>query len=577
MGVKLTKVRIKAYRSISHADGMSLPLGSGVNAFVGPNNVGKSNVMRAVALAFGEDIDGFDLAADSPANLRWSRPRVTLDFRVENPTNAEKTLLARANALEREVNGGGPTYADLNRIVLRVKYSAEGRQEYLVTRGAGDRRASETANAKVVEQLHRCVRFVLIRSGEALDDFLRGRFSDVLGNVLAETQGKILDEARVQRATYVDALRHTLLAPVSQRVLEELCELVPEIGSVELVPSVPEIEETIRSAAIRLSDAAPTDLAAKGTGVRGGLLVAMLRYLAEASKRSLVFAVEEPESFLHPKAQEVIRDDLEQLAERSDVTLLVSTHSPLILSRAAAAKHFALQKDESGSTSVGMSVAGDGTHTDVIAGLYSSMLLPQVLEEVASAELPNPCVAIVVVEGVTDVTYLRAAALRAGRSDLLDGFHVIAGGGAKQAAVQAVLWKSRGVSPVLALLDGDEHGKGAKRLLVDDFKFQGPQVLTYERWAKGKDVVAEHLLPEKLFERFFDVNGQEAMAGRYRAPNGQWRFEVRAEYKATFARYVEEEARVDDLTLFIEVLEDLRVAAETGRLPKRRELSGSAE
>src|SRR4051794_12991846 len=97
VGIKLAKVEIKAYRSIAEADGMTLCLAPGMNAFVGPNNVGKSNAMRAVALGFGEDVDGFDLQRDTPANFLWGKPRVTLEFRVEKPTAAEKTLLRRAS------------------------------------------------------------------------------------------------------------------------------------------------------------------------------------------------------------------------------------------------------------------------------------------------------------------------------------------------------------------------------------------------------------------------------------------------------------------------------------------------
>ncbi len=62
----------------------------------------------------------------------------------------------------------------------------------------------------------------------------------------------------------------------------------------------------------------------------------MLRYLAEASKRSLVLAVEEPESFLHPTAQQTIRGDLEALDEHDDVTLMITTHSPFVVSSGAA-------------------------------------------------------------------------------------------------------------------------------------------------------------------------------------------------------------------------------------------------
>lgn len=39
------------------------------------------------------------------------------------------------------------------------------------------------------------------------------------------------------------------------------------------------------------------------------MLVALLGYLARYSRRSLILAVEEPESFLHPRAQQELTQD----------------------------------------------------------------------------------------------------------------------------------------------------------------------------------------------------------------------------------------------------------------------------
>ena len=88
-----------------------------------------------------------------------------------------------------------------------------------------------------------------------------------------------------------------------------------------------------------------TPLSEKGTGVRGGVLVAMLRYLAENSRRSMIFCIEEPEAFLHPGAQEELRDDLEALAERRDVSLLITTHSPFVISRNAKSRVISVAKN----------------------------------------------------------------------------------------------------------------------------------------------------------------------------------------------------------------------------------------
>src|SRR5689334_18347882 len=102
MGVKLVKVEVKRYRSI-YDEPVVLELADGMNALVAPNNVGKSNLLRAIALAFGEDyVDGFSQNRDAPAGLLWARPSVTLTFRVHDPVSQrEKTLLRYADSYER--------------------------------------------------------------------------------------------------------------------------------------------------------------------------------------------------------------------------------------------------------------------------------------------------------------------------------------------------------------------------------------------------------------------------------------------------------------------------------------------
>jgi predicted ATP-dependent endonuclease of OLD family len=318
VGIKVASVEIKSYRSVP--DRLRLSLAAGPNTLVGPNNVGKSNVVRALGLAFGEGAEAFDLERDVPASKSWGRPNVTLDLAIVPPIRSvERTLLRYAEEVEQNVfadqegDAGHATYASHRRLRFRVKYSRTGRSEYLVTRGAGDRRATPELNDRAIRQLRTCLRFVLIKSGEDVAAFLRGRFSEVLANVLEENFWEKLSEARDTREEYIQDLESTLFGPLGDQVRREMCELVPELQNVELRPQVPSIEDTIGNADVRLTDIAETDLEGKGTGLRGGLLVAMLKYLSEESRRSLVLAVEEPESFLHPTAQETIREDLEHV------------------------------------------------------------------------------------------------------------------------------------------------------------------------------------------------------------------------------------------------------------------------
>jgi len=70
MGIKVASVEIQSYRSVP--DRLRLNLAPGPNTLVAPNNVGKSNVVSAVGLAFGEGAEAFDLERDVPASKSWA-------------------------------------------------------------------------------------------------------------------------------------------------------------------------------------------------------------------------------------------------------------------------------------------------------------------------------------------------------------------------------------------------------------------------------------------------------------------------------------------------------------------------
>jgi predicted ATP-dependent endonuclease of OLD family len=79
--MKLTHIRIKDFRSFSGEH--DFDVSSGVNYFVGPNNCGKSNLIRALELALDPDAI-FSAVRDRPAreDQRGKPPttRITLTF-----------------------------------------------------------------------------------------------------------------------------------------------------------------------------------------------------------------------------------------------------------------------------------------------------------------------------------------------------------------------------------------------------------------------------------------------------------------------------------------------------------------
>ena len=83
--MRLSKVEVSDYRSIfadEKAQPLTLDLGEGLNTLVGINNCGKSNVLRAIALALDAN-HPFDPRVDNPANRQFAFPVIRLSFEGE--------------------------------------------------------------------------------------------------------------------------------------------------------------------------------------------------------------------------------------------------------------------------------------------------------------------------------------------------------------------------------------------------------------------------------------------------------------------------------------------------------------
>ena len=565
--MKLTSVTVRNFRSYVVQEGVSpqtLEVGEGVNLLVGRNNCGKSNLLRALSLAL-EDSGGeqFDPEHDIPTQLsKRAYPVITLRFKSERRTDVDNTLLKLAHDYERSA-GAKVTYAENGELVLRVVYRGEsGRDESFAVKGMGVKKGDEKKLVKLLTQFRKCVRFIYLRSGESLNNFLSGAFKELLQTVLQEHLASHVSKAEKRREQYIAELTADLLAPLGNHAQQQLSDVMEEIQEVTVEPFVPNLEETLSKANIFVGDSAKTTLLNKGTGVRGALLVALLSYIAKHSRRSLVLAVEEPESFLHPGAQKDLRTSLGKLAKRRDVTLLVTTHSPFLLDRNRTTTITSLAKNPEGQTEFTATIRGDEPHAPVIGSLFGETITPAVLSNIN--ELAEGTKAVVFVEGVTDALFIKHAAAVAERQDLIEGIEFRTGHGAHKSAVEAILLKQMlsGSRPVAALFDHDEMGKSAASLLKNKFQWDGRHVLLYRKWKMMNPattpVEAEDLFPQSFLESFIKANPDNFLAEKMQYKNGDFHYGFTQDAKEIFVKYVESNLKKQHTTVWLEVLETLR-------------------
>lgn len=556
--MKLSSVTVQNYRSF--AEKSELALSTGMNALAGPNNCGKSNFLRAVGMALDPNYQ-FDRRRDMPGQRKFAFPRTTLTFQCEGCTAAEKTLLRYVEEYERSVlPPHKATYAQDGMLRFVVTYPGNEqqgatRQEYFAVRGVGDRRGNPELNQRALRQFHKVIRLVAVDSGQSLTSLLSGKFREILHGVLKQHLRAEFDAAQTARDQYVDGLQAQLLAPMRDKVLGVASRLFPEVTDVGLVPAVSGIDETLSNVAIQIRDSVETELRDKGTGVSGGVLVALLRYLADASRQSLVFAIEEPEAFLHPAAQEQLRDDLERLAERDDVTLLVTTHSPFIVSRARQAQVAAIGKRGDGVSYVAGTAPGSESQARTISGLFRDSTVPDLLDRFAS--IPPGCEAILLVEGTTDRDFLGTAARILGRDKEMARVHVLPASGCDKLVAQAVLLSVEATQPVWALVDSDQNGRDARDSLVGRYGFAKGAVFEYGKFVKnnGEGVESEWLFPASLLQRFVDEQGEDKVLKSKAKIAGEFRYDFTPAGKDLFPSWLEGCASAEDLSRWAPVLD----------------------
>jgi len=535
------------------------------NYIVGPNNVGKSNIVRALQLALRpEGQRAYNPETDIPKQKHWAYPTITLDFEMQRRRSPYKTLLRYVDEYERSVaDSNATTFADQELVRYHVQYSTEkdSRQELFLANGAGSRRGDEELLSKALNQFHDVVRLVDIQSGEDLESLLQRGFNELFTQVLSERFKNDIDEARGKRRTFEKYLEEELLGRVGDYIASELPDHVPEVEDVSLSPSLDSIEGALGDVEIQMGDTVTTNLDAKGTGVRSAVIQMFMSFIADSSRRAIVFAIEEPEAFLHPQRHSSLGSELESFTSQSDISVLMTTHSPFILTQDSNAGVFTVSKNAKGRTIIESDSSRQNTIRRANKLLTGTEAVPTALDIIDS--IPPETEAIIIVEGLTDKTFLQKAAERYSESDLVGSLHIVPSEGATSAAKNAVVLNEifEGEKEVHVLLDDDDLGNVGYKLLTDRLNFQGKNdVSKYSRWRpkKGRDVEAEDLFPDQLIEKFIDEKGEDVIEGYGERHDGTKHYEICSSAKGTFAQWIEENAKKPDCELWIQVLKDIR-------------------
>jgi energy-coupling factor transporter ATP-binding protein EcfA2 len=396
----IRSVEIERFRSLERVELGDL---SDMVALVGPNNSGKSNVLRALSLFFNDEVEPatfLDFETDyyllAPAG-KQKRIRLAVEFDLPPSFRFRADLKPAEGFLGR-------------RFMLRKTWTLKSFEpviEYSAGSGGHFKRV-EAENADKVRQFLDLISFRYIPNRA------------VPAEVIREESRAIQRELARRVATYAKAeidkdLRESLqktAARMVEPVVAEIREWCPGLEKVEL--ATPEGLAAMLAPSIFRAVIGPTAKVkdtALGAGVQALLMFQVLHKLVDSSefrgfgwKQAAVWAIEEPESSLHRDQQLRLASLLRSYAEKeARFQVLYTTHCEVFIYSATSG--FAVTQEE--SKTVARSRRISELADEAAGGMVSGWTAPA---------LKFPLDTLVLVEGQTDRRVLSHAAQLTGAS-----------------------------------------------------------------------------------------------------------------------------------------------------------------
>lgn len=313
-----------------------------MTVLVGPNNEGKSNILRGLVVGLRAisdigkgapypargrvprddwDFETYTWESDLPDSVRTAKPNSATVLEFDFELNDEEIEAFKAQT--KSANNGT--------LKVRLRLYRERREMEIIKQGPGSKTINDkqVAIAKFISEHVRVQYIPASRPAFESVSLMRAE----VGARLAALEND--QEYRKALDVVLDS-RKEALSPLGTSVTDALRRFLPNVQSVEIEPSGRDYLGLNPWAwtefDFMVNDGVKTPLASKGDGIQSLAAISLAHSLAQATNKSdLILAVEEPEAHLHPAAVHELRAVLDEIAQ--DQQVVITTHSPLLVSR----------------------------------------------------------------------------------------------------------------------------------------------------------------------------------------------------------------------------------------------------
>lgn len=412
---RLEKIIIEGYRSIQHPVEIKFPNNMPV-VLIGENNAGKSNIVRAIDILFGQyypkykNFEDHDYYGRDPSNVLEIKARVSgfkgrlgrngeyscLGFKLSATKGREHDFIALQDNGEENQYVSNDLRQELSSIIVnaeqnlsyQLSYSSKFTLLSKVTKSFHDRLTSDDQRVKKLKELYEQIKSTFLDVPEFAD--FRENMSSIAGQTISNmSYGLGLDFSAYDPSNYFKTLSVQPSESGEVRSIDEL-----------------------------------------GTGQQQILALSFAHaYSKSFLGDNLLLMIDEPESHLHPLAQKWLARTMFDMAN-DGLQVVLTTHSPYFINLAYLEGINLIRKDQEGTISISANASSLIAHclrTGVNPGKISPETVIPFYDNHSTSHILNGLFAnkVILVEGQTEELALPIYLKKAGLDSLKEGIEVI--------------------------------------------------------------------------------------------------------------------------------------------------------
>ena len=477
--IKISQIKISNFRSFTNEENIIRELDV-LNIFAGRNNVGKTNVLRAINLFFNPK--SYNPSIDRNAIKEITKgaskdPVITVDFiddELEIGIESKYQIYCNLNKEEAEIYKTNSKHAKLNSSSKIKKYlNTKFKCVYLSTTDQDlSSQAFSLLNDMVLEYFkkkHKKIKQT-VEEFERQYDLLLGTFKEHINDIESDLD----NEFELFRENHIE-IKPKLVIDDKAKITEFL----------------------LKNISLKLDDDYAQIIDAKGAGVQRTSVILLTFFLLNEifQKHNKIILLDEPEAFLYPLLTTGLKDSILELVnnENNKSQLFITTHSREFLKEVnnPIFRFYNISQSKREQSYQRSKNEFDIVKNSVVSK-FTNEIKNQVLKNYGLLDEVDDHSEIIICEGKTDKNYIeyildskpyrpqiRYEKYQNDEADL--SFDFIAKGTESVLPILLYLDKVSQVHrKIFILLDGDEAGKKAKKKInKDKGKFKNFEIEVY--------------------------------------------------------------------------------------------------